>query len=164
MLALSDEHMARLYEKFILEYYRKHHAYLSEARSAQVKWDLTEDTDERMIRFLPSMQTDVFLRNGEKVLIIDAKYYGSSLQKQYDKLSLHSANVYQIFTYVKNRDVRNTGNVSGILLYAKTDEPITPDCVFTMGGNRIGAKTLDLNTDFTHIAKQLDELAGEFLK
>lgn len=164
MLALSDEHMARLYEKFILEYYRKHHAYLSEARSAQVKWDLTEDTDERMIRFLPSMQTDVFLRNGEKVLIIDAKYYGSSLQKQYDKLSLHSANVYQIFTYVKNQDVRNTGNVSGILLYAKTDEPITPDCVFTMGGNRIGAKTLDLNTDFKHIARQLDELAEEFLR
>lgn len=25
----SDEHMARLYEKFILEYYRQHHTYLS---------------------------------------------------------------------------------------------------------------------------------------
>ena len=164
MTSLSDEHMARLYEKFILEYYRKHHPCLSEVRSAQLKWDLTEEAPESMIRFLPAMQTDVFLRQEEKVLIIDAKYYGSTLQKQYDKYTLHSANIYQIFTYVKNQDKENTGNVSGILLYAKTDEAITPDCVFTMGGNRIGAKTLDLNTNFKHIARQLDELAEEFLR
>ncbi len=32
----SDEHMSRLYEKFILEYYNTHHPFLSEARAAQV--------------------------------------------------------------------------------------------------------------------------------
>ncbi len=163
MLALSDEHMAKLYERFILEYYRKHHAYLSEVKAAQVEWDLEEGTPESMMRFLPNMQTDVFLRNGEKILIIDAKYYGSTLSGRFDKQSLHSANIYQIFTYVKNQDKANTGNVSGLLLYAKTDEQITPDCVFNMGGNRIGAKTLDLNADFKSIAKQLDEIAKEML-
>ena len=162
MAAFSDEHMARLYEKFILEYYRHHHRYLSEARAAQVKWDLVGENDEAMIRFLPVMQTDIFLRLKEKILILDAKYYGRTLQKQFDKYTLHSGNVYQIFTYVKNQDKTNTGNVAGMLLYAKTEEDITPDCLFNMGGNQIGAKTLDLNKDFRLIAAQLDAIAEQF--
>ncbi|MGM9540186.1 5-methylcytosine-specific restriction endonuclease system specificity protein McrC [Anaerovibrio sp.] len=160
--AFSDEHMARLYEKFILEYYRYHHTYLSEARAAQVKWDLTGRHDDAMICFLPVMQTDIFLRLKEKVLIVDAKYYGRTLQSQFDKYTLHSGNIYQIFTYVKNQDKANTGNVAGMILYAKTQEDITPDCLFNMGGNQIGAKTLDLNCDFKLIAKQLDEIAEKF--
>lgn len=164
MESFSDEHMARLYEKFILEYYNQHHTYLSEVKAGQVKWDLVGDNSESMIRFLPVMQTDIMLRLKDKILIIDAKYYGKTLQQQYDKYTLHSNNVYQIFTYVKNQDKNNTGNVAGILLYAKTDEDITPDCMFNMGGNQIGAKTLDLNRDFPLIAEQLDKLAGDFFK
>lgn len=162
MTAFSDEHMARLYEKFILEYYRQHHTYLSEVTAAQVKWDLQGDNDDMMIRFLPVMQTDIFLRKDEKILLLDAKYYGKTLQKQYDKYTLHSGNVYQIYTYVKNQDKNNTGNVAGILLYAKTQEVITPDCMFNMGGNQIGAKTLDLNHDFKWISLQLDKIAEQF--
>ena len=116
-----------------------------------------------MIRFLPVMQTDIMLQFKEKTLIIDAKYYGSTLQKQFEKYSLHSNNLYQIITYLKNLDKDNTGNVAGILLYAKTDEDITPDVVFNMGGNQIGARTLDLNKEFPLIASQLDKLAELFL-
>ena len=159
MTAFSDEHMHRLYEKFVLEYFKRHHTYLDEARAAQVKWDLAPDTEESMIRFLPIMQTDIFLRYKDQVLIIDTKYYGKTMQMQYDKSTLHSGNVYQIFTYVKNQDVANTGNVSGMLLYAKTDEAITPDCSFVMGGNKISVKTLDLNKEFSLIAAQLDRIA-----
>lgn len=162
MAAFSDEHMERLYEKFILEYYRQNHACLSEVKAAQVKWNLSGENDESMIRFLPVMQTDIMLRRNDTVLIIDAKYYGNTLQKQYDKYSLHSNNLYQIFTYVKNLDKDGTGNVSGLLLYAKTNESITPDCSFNMGGNQIEAKTLDLNTEFSRIAAQLDAIKKRF--
>lgn len=162
MSAFSDEHMARLYERFILEYYRQHHGYLSEVKAAQVKWNLIDENDESMIRFLPVMQTDITLRLDELILIIDAKYYGRTLQLQFDKYSLHSGNLYQIFTYVKNQDKFSTGNVSGLLLYAKTEEAITPDCSFNMGGNRIGAKTLDLNMEFSKIAAQLDAIAQSY--
>lgn len=162
MANFSDEHMARLYEKFILEYYSRHHRYLSDVRAAQVKWNLVGESNDPMIRFLPVMQTDITLRLGEKILILDAKYYGRTLQQQFDKYTLHSGNVYQIFTYVKNMDKDNTGNVAGILLYAKTEEAITPDCMFNMGGNQIGAKTLDLNTDFKVIAQQLNQIALDY--
>ncbi|MCM1165764.1 MAG: 5-methylcytosine-specific restriction endonuclease system specificity protein McrC [Lachnospiraceae bacterium] len=162
MAAFSDEHMARLYEKFILEYYKVHHSYLTEVKAAQIKWNLIGENDESMIRFLPVMQTDIFLRKKDKILIIDAKYYGKTLQQQFNKYTLHSGNIYQIYTYVKNQDKNNTGNVSGLLLYAKTEEALTPDCDLNIGGNRIGAKTLDLNADFRVIAAQLDVLAEKY--
>ena len=77
------------------------------------------------------------------------------MQMQYNKATLYSGNMYQIFTYVKNQDAMNTGNVSGMLLYAKTEESITPDCSFVIGGNKISVKTLDLNKEFNLIAAQL---------
>lgn len=164
MAAFSDKHMARLYERFILEYYRQEHPWLTDVRAAQVKWNLVGETDASVLRFLPEMQTDTMLRLGEKVLIIDAKYYGRILQRQYEKDTLHSGNLYQIFTYVKNQDSGGTGNVSGLLLYAKTDEDVAPDGVFNMGGNRVGVRTLDLNADFPHIAAQLDRILEDFFE
>lgn len=163
MAAFSDENMAMLYERFILEYYRQHHTHLTEIKAGQVRWNLVGDNSESMVRLLPTMQTDIMLRLGEKTLIIEAKYYGRTLQQYYDKSSLHSANLYQIFSYVKNHDRNNTGNITGVLLYAKTDEAITPDCTFNIGGNQIGATTLDLNVDFKLIASQLDKLAEDYL-
>lgn len=161
MSHFSDEHMHRLYEKFVLEYYKKHHSYLDEIKSGQVKWNLSNGTDENIIRFLPIMQTDIFLRHKDKILIIDTKYYGKTMQNQYDKATLHSGNIYQIFTYVKNQDVNASGKVSGLLLYAKTNETITPDGSFVMSGNKISVKTLDLNKEFKAIADQLDKIVTE---
>lgn len=164
LLSFSDEHMERLYEKFILEYYKQHHPELN-PKSAQVKWNLTEQPDEMMIRFLPTMQTDITLQKGNKTLIIDAKYYGKSMIDSYDKTTLRSAHLYQIFAYVKNMDTTNTGNVSGLLLYAKTEEEVFPDGdPFVIGGNSIGAKTLDLNKEFKEIAAQLDRIASDYFE
>lgn len=89
---------------------------------------------------------------------IDAKYYAHTTQKQYDVNTLHSGNLYQIFTYVKNLDTGNTGNVSGMLLYAKTDELVLPNNNYKMGGNAISVKTLNLDCDFAEIRRQLDEI------
>ncbi len=108
------------------------------------------------------MQSDIMLTQGEKTLIIDAKYYSRATQVQYGKHTLHSNNIYQIFTYVKNQDIGNTGNVSGLLLYAKTDEEITPDMDAIMSGNKISAKTLDLNCDFAAISTQLKRIAKDY--
>lgn len=101
------------------------------------------------------MVTDITLKSAGKVLIIDAKYYGHTMQTQYDVNSIHSANLYQIFAYVKNLDRNQTGNVAGMLLYAKTQEQITPNNKYSMDGNTIWVRTLDLNLLFPQIAEQL---------
>lgn len=160
MAQFSDDHMARLYEKFVLEYYRHHHKELS-ANASQVKWILSDGSDESSIKFLPVMQTDIMLKSKTQTLIIDTKYYTHTMQSQFNAYSYHSGNMYQIFTYVKNQDVKGLGNVSGMLLYAKTGETITPDAEFMMGMNKISVKTLDLNHDFKEIAAQLDKIVAE---
>lgn len=96
------------------------------------------------------------------VLIIDAKYYEHSMQVQFNKHTLHSANLYQIFTYVKNKEYElkeKDHTVSGMLLYTKTDEEIYPNNVYQMSGNQIMVRALDLNLPFTEIAKQLNTIA-----
>lgn len=158
MATFSDDHMNRLFEKFVLEYYCHHFPRLS-AYPDQISWDIT-DRDTAAIDFLPSMKTDITLHNGDRTLIIDTKYYGRMMQEQFDKQTIHSGNLYQIFTYVKNLDKDNTGLVSGMLLYARTQEEIAPDLDATFGKNRILVRTLDLNCDFPAIEAQLKEIAA----
>ncbi len=107
------------------------------------------------------MHSDIQLQKGNRVLIIDAKYYAHTTQVQYDRQTIHSHNLYQIFTYVKNRDYGfgdAQHQVSGMLLYAKTEEQLQPDNVYQMHGNRISVKTLDLNLAFSEITKQLNAI------
>lgn len=153
MATFSDENMSRLYERFILEYYRAEHEELK-VNSEKIDWNITEK--DSLIKFLPTMQSDITLSKGNKTLIIDAKYYSRMTQRYFDKSTIHSGNMYQIFTYVKNRDVENTGNVSGLLLYAKTDEDIVPKLNTTIGSNKFYVEVLDLNQEFDVIKGQLE--------
>ena len=156
---LDEQRMCRLYEKFILEYYRKEFPKLT-VNASQIPWALDDGIND----MLPVMQTDIMLSQGNKVLIIDAKYYGHTTQTQYDIHTLHSANLYQIFTYVKNKEaelVNVPHEVSGMLLYARTDEAVQPDNSYQMSGNKISVRTLDLNREFSEIAAQLNAIADE---
>lgn len=152
---VDDQKMWHLFQNFILEYYKKHYPELR-PHSPQIPWDVPESTD---MTLLPTMQTDIVLHNKPKTLIIDAKYYSkSSFQKQYDKQTIMSGNLYQIYTYVKNYDNDNTGNVSGLLLYAKTDEDLEPRGDYMMGKNHIGVDYLDLSVEFEDIRGKLDSI------
>ena len=156
---LDEQRMCRLYERFILEYYRKKIPQLSPSAS-QIPWVLDDGIGE----MLPVMQTDIMLTQGSKVLIIDAKYYAHSIQVRYDTRSLHSGNLYQIFTYVKNKEAELADvphEVSGMLLYAKTDEAVQPSGTYQMSGNTISVRTLDLDQEFSAIEAQLDQIVAE---
>ena len=110
------------------------------------------------------MQTDITLTYGHQILIIDAKYYRRTMQTNHDVQTLHSGNLYQIFTYVKNKEAQLSGTgykVSGMLLYAKTNEELVPDNVYQMSGNQISVKTLDLNQKFSEIEKQLKQIVKD---
>lgn len=151
---LDEQNMCRLYEKFILEYYRQEHPEI-QASAPHIAWALDDGFDD----MLPTMRSDVTLRRGDTVLIIDAKYYAHATQERFGTRSLHSGNLYQIFTYVKNMEAAHSGEahrVSGMLLYAKTDEEVYPDGVYQMSGNAITVRTLDLNRPFQEIRAQLD--------
>ena len=154
---IDEQHMCRLNEKFILEYYRKHYPKLN-ASASQIPWAVDDD----FTKMLPVMQTDIHLQKENDVLIIDAKYYSHTTQSQFNKNTIHSNNLYQIFTYVKNLDTNKSGNVAGMLLYAKTDEIVLPNNDYKMGGNQISVKTLNLDCEFAEIKIQLDGIVQKY--
>ncbi len=149
---LDEQRMSRLYEKFILEYYRKHFPSLHASDKA-IGWDIPDETDPAIIRLLPGMHSDITLRYHGLTLIQHA------VASCMDRQMLYSANLYQIFTYVKNEDKAKTGSVSGMPLYARTTEKAEPFLSVKMGGNQIDARSLDLNRSFKEIASALDEIA-----
>ena len=131
------------------------------ATAKREKKSVQAQYDEQM------MQADIMLTHREKTLIIDAKYYAHPTQIHYDKHTLHSGNMYQIFTYVKNKEVDladRPHEVSGMLLYAKTDEEIYRDNEYSMSGNRIAVRTLDLSGGFDLIRAQLDAIVHRYLE
>lgn len=157
---LKDLTMSRLYEKFILEFYRKECSELVSAEASQIDWALDDGSDGRM---LPKMRSDITLTDKKTggILIIDAKYYTREMQEYYDSQTIRSGHLYQIFAYVKNRAAATDcpSDVSGLLLYAKSEDSEPMDYEYTLSGNRIGARTLDLNREFEEIRSELRAIA-----
>lgn len=159
---LDDQQMYHLYEKFILEYYKKEYPYIK-ANASQIKWQL----DDGMGYMLPNLLSDITLEYDNKVLIIDAKYYSHIMQNRYEKETIRSANMFQIFTYVKNKEAElrdKPHEVAGMLLYAQTDNGTQPDYRYQMSGNVISVKTLNLNCNFEDIRSQLDGIVTDYFK
>lgn len=158
----DEQTMAKLYEKFILGYFQREHPEIK-AYSPQIAWQVTDGYRT----LLPTMQSDIVISNRKtkKTLIIDAKYYSHNMQMKapYMTQTLHSGNLYQIFTYVKNWSAAPDETISGMLLYARTDDAIQPDNDYQMSGNQISVKTLDMDSDFTEIAAQLDAIAERIM-
>ena len=153
----SDEHMNLLFQRFVLEYYKKHRPEYK-AAAKQIRWNFSE-SNTGSSSLLPVMQSDITLTLGERTLIIDTKYYSKNLQEHFGKFTIHSPNFYQIHTYVMNEDRGHTGKVDGMLLYAKTTAEIQPDGNFkTNDGNILMVRVLDLTQDFENIKADLENL------
>lgn len=158
MREFSDDHMCRLFEKFVLEYYKKHHPE-TKASAAQIGWNIVEEATDTSV--LPIMHSDVLLSLGQRTLIIDTKYYSKIMQKQYGKETIRNSHLYQIRTYVDEYDKDHLHNVDGMLLYAKTKEDSFEDAqIKHRDGYTLFVRTLDLNTDFETIKKRLDSFVA----
>ena len=159
---LDSQKIHTLYEKFILEYYRYHHNDLAPSVT-KIKWN-TDSSDN--IDLLPEMKTDIVLTYKNKTLIIDAKCYSSIFQNNtyYDKQTFHSNNLYQIYSYVKNKDIIHNGNVSGLLLYAKTKKDDLTSALYNIDGNIIEISNIDLSSTFENIKMKLENIVEELKK
>lgn len=155
---IDDKEMHYLYERFIFEYYRQERKEIK-VMSSEIKWALDNDFDE----MLPKMKCDIMLSKGDRLLIIDAKFYATVTQSHHETHKIHSHNLYQIFSYVKNKQAESSKvSVAGLLLYARTDQQIQPEHHYQMSGNLISVTTLDLNCDFTQIKAQLDKITDQY--
>lgn len=161
LMAFEDEQqMSRLYERFILEYYRTTYPAL-EVSAAHIDWHIEEGDSS----LLPTLRTDITIRSKprEKTLIIDAKYYTHILKEYYGAARHDRANLTQILNYVDQESHAAPGEqVTGMLLYAGTDESQCVEKEFVTCGKRIDIRILDLDADFSRIQTQLDAIIRRY--
>lgn len=108
---------------------------------------------------LPIMQSDIQLQKRILSLIIDAKYCSRTTQMRFDKYTIHSNNLYQIFTYVKNRGINLIkANVRYRVCYCMLKQMNRfSQIIFTRFMEiQISVRTLDLDRPFKEIEEQLD--------
>lgn len=156
---IRDRQMSKLYEKFVLNFYRTHldkEDYL--VHSPKIKWDLDEEVDGKDLYLLPEMRTDIVVENKiEKTqLIIDTKYYRQTLlsNNRGEIEKARTPHLYQIYAYINNSDF--PGSPKGMLLYPTIDKEI--DAKFPLGGKMIYIRTLNLNAEWNDISDRLFSL------
>ena len=146
----TEERMDRLYEDFIIEFYRREQErYRVNHRGRTISW-VDEGTPDHQQSWLPRMEADVILEAPDRRIIMDAKYYRDSLGGRYGG-KLHSNNLYQLLAYLRNREATEPAGPKheGILLYPVVNTPLSADV--RLEGFSIRARSIDLARDWRHI-------------
>lgn len=157
----DDKEMARLFEVFVRNFYRKECSQYFDVSSDEIEW-IAEPISESGLDLLPKMRTDVTLRSNTRKIVLDAKFYSNTLSSYYGSQKLHSTNLYQLYSYLRNLeessdDVLNR-NCEGVLLYPTTQKEV--DESFMLGSHKVHIATVDLNQDWRSIHNRLLQIVG----
>lgn len=140
---LRDEiRFHQLFEKFVLGFYR-HHLAGWRARSETLRWPDTGSGSD----FVPVMRTDVSLDEQQaphRRIVVDTKFYGSPLAKRHERSRFHSANLYQMYAYLRTQEHLGDRyrDARGLLLYPAVGEHL--DERLQVQGHEIRVATVDL--------------------
>ena len=148
-----------LYEEFVRAWFRKERPELF-ANRRNIPWALDDDSNPSSKTLLPEMVGDLILRSGDSVLVVDAKLYSRALSVYYGKETFHSANLYQILSYVRNGRWGDHDQVDGLLLYARTREQREAKGDFHIEGHRIHVLSMDLSGEWESVERTLEEVAS----
>ncbi len=157
----SDDRMAKLFEDFVIEFYRREQSnYRVNPGGRGIAWD-DDGTSDNQRPKLPAMEADVILespmrRTGPaRRIVLDAKFYREALRGRYGVRKLHSAHLYQLLAYLRNREVtvRQGPRHEGILLYPVVDEPLRIDV--RLEGFSIRARSIDLARDWRQVHEEM---------
>jgi 5-methylcytosine-specific restriction enzyme subunit McrC len=148
--------MARLFEHFVRNFLSVERRDIT-VHSEEVRWIASSEQDDSL-SFLPSMRTDITVRDKDRTIVIDTKFYQNTFQSYYDKKSIHSDNLYQLMTYLRNMEARQGADAAaeGMLLYPVTSEPV--DLSYVIQGHKVRLRTIDLSQEWRNIAADMTKL------
>ena len=155
--AVSEERMERLYEDFIIEFYRREqNRYRVNNRGRTIAW-ASEGTLDQHRSKLPRMEADVILEAPSRRIIMDAKYYREALGGRYGG-KLRSNNLFQLLAYLRNREATVTQGArhEGMLLYPTVDASVEVDVC--LEGFSIRARSIDLAQSWHNIHQDMLDL------
>ena len=156
--AFSEDHMDRLFEDFIREFYRREQdRYRVNHRGRTISW-VDEGTPGHHRWKVPRMEADVILEASGRRIILDAKYYREAFGGQYDSGKLRSPHLYQLLAYLRNREATAMPGAKheGMLLYPTVDESVAVEIV--LEGFSIQARSINLGQEWQDIHADMLEL------
>jgi 5-methylcytosine-specific restriction enzyme subunit McrC len=149
--------MARLFEKFITNFFTHHLTNQATVAARHLNWNLVP-ADDTAQAHLPKMRTDVVIEFTDRIVLIECKYYPSVLTTgYYDTKRVRSAHLYQLFAYQQHLKIRYPGkHIQSILLY-----PVAQDSLFLryhMEGEPVCVATINLNQHWQQVEADLMQL------
>ncbi len=154
----DEKKMAKLFEHFVRNFFKEALRNSDfNVGSETIMWNVTQKGDNN-IDFLPIMKTDISLTSPNRKIIIDTKYYAECLNEYYDKEKIISANLYQMYAYVKNAEVQGGSaiNSEGLLLYPTVSKEHSITNI--IDNHKITIKTINLNQHWRLIRNDLLEI------
>jgi 5-methylcytosine-specific restriction enzyme subunit McrC len=165
---LDDRQMANVFERFVRNFYRREQTIFPRVTGERFAWREVEGSADD-VALLPELRTDVSLASPTRKLVIDAKFYRATLSSRFDAESVHAANLYQLFAYLKNQRPVPGQTVEGMLLYPTVGREL--DLRYVLHGFPVRVATVDLNQPWEaihermlHIAVGLPTVRGEALR
>jgi 5-methylcytosine-specific restriction enzyme subunit McrC len=152
-----------IFEAFVRNFFRaEQFVYWLRDGTERLEWDLNEPATPWDEAYLPGMYPDMTLRSDTRTIVIDAKYYRSTFGKSHvsDRRKIHSANLYQLFSYLKNLERKggNDAKAEGILLYPQIDEAAS--LRYAVQGHTMRICTIDLAHPWRQIEASLLDIIG----
>lgn len=125
-------------------------------------WQASEQS-EGVAAILPGMRTDIILEHpvDARRLIIDTKFTSITKKGHYNKESLKSGYLYQMYAYVRSQEQADDSlslNASGMLLHPSVGDAV--DEFVTIQGHVFRFSTVDLASTAAEIRRQLLQVIG----
>jgi 5-methylcytosine-specific restriction enzyme subunit McrC len=143
--------MARVFQDFLFHFIRLEVPSWRATRE-YIQWR-AESTSDPALTLLPRMETDISLRRGTKKLIVEAKYYQNTLAQRFDTAKFHSANLYQLMTYLNQARCAAGETLEGMLIYPRVDRGLRER--YTIQGYAVGVVTVDLSQEWGEVKNEL---------
>ncbi len=147
----DEKLMPLFFEKFVRRFYEKEQS-VFKVGAIQLEWDVLATSEDLAV--LPRMNTDVSLHSAERRIIIDCKFYKEAMTGRYGQEKIHSANLYQLYSYLKNAGQKSGWEDSeGMLLYPAVGEEF--DHQFVIDGHPVRVASVNLDRNWRGIHERL---------
>ncbi|MGJ8649504.1 MAG: 5-methylcytosine restriction system specificity protein McrC [Opitutaceae bacterium] len=153
----DHQKMAAMFEEFVRNFYKRESQF--KVGNKQYSWQGFEG-DETTKALLPTLNTDVELRSGNALTIMDCKFYHDAFTNNRDTQRFKTANLYQLYAYIMNRQLKEPElKISGMLLYPETEESFCHR--FKLQGHAMCIASINLSQPWQEIHDDLLALVSE---
>jgi 5-methylcytosine-specific restriction enzyme subunit McrC len=154
----NRKQMWKLFQLFVMNFYRRKQSIYSVNADA-FPWFVSQSPELEQFS-LPALATDIVLSSPTARIVMDTKFYPQPFEIRYDKITVRSAHLNQMFAYMENLAARDSRRrqVGGVILYAAVSGAFQQD--WRLFGHDLRVAAVDLSKDWMDIEKSLLSVIG----